>query len=69
MFSIDLMVTIAVIGALIIGEYMESATVTFLFLFGAFLEGCSLEKARASIKYLMEIAPLEATVFHNGYAL
>ncbi len=66
MFSIDLLVTIAVIGALIIGEYMESAVVTFLFLFGAFLEGRSLEKARASIKSLMDMAPLEATVLRNG---
>lgn len=66
MFSIDLLVTIAVIGALIIGEYMESAAVTFLFLFGAFLEGRSLEKARTSLKSLMEMAPLEATVFRNG---
>jgi Cd2+/Zn2+-exporting ATPase len=65
-FSIDLLVTIAVIGALIIGEYMESAAVTFLFLFGAFLEGRSLEKARASIKSLMDMAPLEATVLRNG---
>lgn len=66
MFSIDLLVTIAVIGALIIGEYAESAAVTFLFLFGAFLEGRSLEKARASIKSLMDMAPLEATVLRNG---
>lgn len=66
MFSIELLVTIAVIGALIIGEYMESAAVTFLFLFGAYLEGRSLEKARASIKALMDMAPLEATVLRNG---
>src|SRR5680860_419487 len=66
MFSIDLLVTIAVIGALIIGEYMESAAVTFLFLFGAFLEGRSLEKARASIKTLIDMAPLEATVLRKG---
>src|SRR5690554_1074841 len=66
MFSIELLVTIAVVGALIIGEYVESAAVTFLFLFGAFLEGRSLEKARASLKSLMEIAPLEATVIRDG---
>lgn len=66
MFSIELLVSIAVIGALIIGEYMESAAVTFLFLFGAFLEGRSLEKARASLKSLMEMAPLEATVIRDG---
>ncbi len=66
MFSIELLVTIAVIGALIIGEYVESAAVTFLFLFGAFLEGRSLEKARASLKSLMQMAPLEATVIRDG---
>ncbi len=36
--SIELLVTIAVIGAFAIGEYNESAIVTFLFLFGNFLE-------------------------------
>ncbi|HUH45563.1 MAG TPA: HAD-IC family P-type ATPase, partial [Arenibacter sp.] len=66
MFSIELLVTIAVIGALIIGEYTESAAVTFLFLFGAFLEGRTLEKARSSLRFLMESAPLEATVLRNG---
>src|SRR5690554_5649602 len=43
-FSIELLVTIAVIGALIIGEYVESAVVTFLFIFGAYLETRTLEK-------------------------
>lgn len=66
MFSIELLVVIAVVGALIIGEYVESAAVTFLFLFGAFLEGRSLEKARASLKSLMQMAPMEATVIRNG---
>ena len=65
-FSIELLVTIAVIGALIIGEYTESAAVTFLFLFGAFLEGRSLEKSRSSLKSLMEMAPLEASVLRDG---
>lgn len=66
MFSIELLVTIAVIGALIIGEYVESAAVTFLFLFGAFLEARSLEKARNSLRSLMDMAPLEASVIRDG---
>ncbi|WP_156418709.1 hypothetical protein [Lentibacillus amyloliquefaciens] len=37
-FSIELLVTIAVIGALFIGEYVESAVVTFQFMFGGYLE-------------------------------
>lgn len=64
-FSIELLVTIAVIGALIIGEYVESAVVTFLFLFGAYLEGRTLEKTRKSLKELTELAPQEAIVFRN----
>lgn len=65
-FSIELLVTIAVVGALLIGEYVESGAVTFLFLFGAYLEVRSLEKTRSSLKTLMDMAPLEATVLKNG---
>lgn len=65
-FSIDLLVTIAVIGAMIIGEYTEAAVVTFLFLFGHYLEGRTLTKTRASLKSLMDMAPLEATILRNG---
>ena len=65
-FSIELLVTIAVIGALIIGEYVESAVVSFLFLFGHYLEGRTLRKTRASLKSLMDMAPLEATILKNG---
>lgn len=65
-FSIDLLVTIAVIGAMIIGEYTEAAVVTFLFLFGDFLEGRTLRKTRASLRSLMDMAPLEAIVLRDG---
>lgn len=65
-FSIELLVTIAVIGALFIGEYVESAVVTFLFLFGDFLEGRTLEKTRSSLRELTEMAPQEAVVVRDG---
>lgn len=65
-FSIDLLVTIAVAGAMIIGEYTEAAVVSFLFLFGHYLEGRTLRKTRASLKSLMDMAPLEATILKNG---
>ena len=60
-FSIELLVTIAVIGALFIQEYIESSVVTFLFLFGSYLEARTLEKTRSSIRDLMDMAPQEAT--------
>lgn len=58
--SIDVLVTIAVIGAFMIQNYEESAIVTFLFLFGAFLEQRTLNKTRSAIKELTEMAPESA---------
>ncbi len=58
--SIDVMVTIAVTGAFIIRNFEESAIVTFLFLFGAYLEQRTLNKTRAAIKELTEMAPESA---------
>ncbi|MYN69762.1 heavy metal translocating P-type ATPase [Streptococcus suis] len=55
--SIDVLVTIAVIGAFLIRNYEESAIVTFLFLFGAYLEQRTLNKTRSAIKELTEMAP------------
>lgn len=68
-FSIDLLVSIAVIGAMIIGEYTEAAVVTFLFLFGDYLEGRTLRKTRASLQSLIDMAPLEAMVLRDDRQL
>lgn len=65
-FSIELLVTIAIVGALIIGEYVESAVVTFLFIFGAYLEARTLEKTRSSLRSLIDQTPTEATVMRPG---
>ncbi|MGI1658904.1 MAG: heavy metal translocating P-type ATPase [Desulfitobacterium sp.] len=58
--SIDVLVTIAVVGAFLIKNFEESAIVTFLFLFGAFLEQRTLNKTRSAIKELTEMAPESA---------
>jgi len=58
--SIDLLVTIAVFGAFLIQNFEESAIVTFLFLFGAYLEQRTLNKTRSAIKELTEMAPESA---------
>lgn len=60
--SIDVLVSIAAIGALFIQNYEESAIVTFLFLFGAWLEEKTLNYTRSSIKELTEMAPEKALV-------
>ena len=58
--SIDVLVTIAVVGAFLIQNFEESAIVTFLFLFGAYLEQRTLNKTRSAIKELTEMAPESA---------
>lgn len=58
--SIDILVTIAVIGAFLIQNYEESAIVTFLFLFGHFLEQRTLNQTRSAIKELTDMAPESA---------
>lgn len=58
--SIDVLVSIAAIGALFIQNYEESAIVTFLFLFGHYLEQRTLNQTRSAIKELTEMAPESA---------
>ena len=58
--SIDVLVTIAVVGAFFIQNFEESAIVTFLFLLGAYLEQRTLNKTRRAIKELTEMAPESA---------
>jgi Cd2+/Zn2+-exporting ATPase len=56
-FNINLLMTIAAVGAVIIGEYLESATVIFLFTIGEALEGYTADRARASLRTLLNLAP------------
>jgi len=64
--DIDFLMTIAVIGAIIIGEWSEAAVVIFLFSFANLLESRSMAKARSAIQSLMELSPATACVIRNG---
>lgn len=64
--GIDTLVTIAVIGAILIGEYWEAAAVTFLFMLGDYLESRTIDKTRSSIKSLLDLAPDRTRVIRNG---
>jgi Cd2+/Zn2+-exporting ATPase len=63
--DMNVLMTIAAVGAYVIGEYAEAATVIVLFSLGEALEGFTFERARDSIRSLMLLAPPEATVIQS----
>ncbi|WP_398465581.1 heavy metal translocating P-type ATPase [Tardiphaga sp.] len=65
-FSIEMLMTIAAIGAVFIGATEEAATVVFLFLIGELLEGVAASRARASIQDLTKLVPETARLERDG---
>jgi Cd2+/Zn2+-exporting ATPase len=60
------LMSVASIGAMILGEYNEGVAVMLFFLIGETFEKTAVKKSRKSIKSLMEICPDEATVIIDG---
>lgn len=56
-FNMNFLMTVAAVGAVVIGEYPEAASLIFLFAIAEALEGYSAERARRSIRHLTELAP------------
>ena len=64
--GIEVLVTIAAVGALIIGEVWEAAAVTFLFALGGYLEARTRAGTRRAIEALLDVAPATAVVLRSG---
>lgn len=67
LISIELLVSIAVVSAVIIGEYSEAGIVVWLFSLGYLLEEVTLNKTRKSIRDIVKMAPQTAIkVIYNS---
>ena len=62
----NVLMSIAVIGSIILRDWTESATVVFLFTLAQYLEYQSMEKARGAVRSLMDIAPGIVHVRRDG---
>jgi Cd2+/Zn2+-exporting ATPase len=65
-FDMNGMMTGALTGAALLGEWEEGAVVAFLYAVSNWLEGYTMDRARRSIRALMDLAPREARVRRNG---
>lgn len=61
-FNMVLLMTVAILGAIVIGEYVEAASLAFLFSLAELLEGYAIERARNSLRQLMTLTPDTAQV-------
>ncbi|HZW28122.1 MAG TPA: cation-translocating P-type ATPase [Trueperaceae bacterium] len=67
--GIDLLVTVAAVGAVALGELWEAAAVTTLFAVGKALEGATLDRTRGALADLVASAPERAVVVRDGRQL
>lgn len=67
--NIHFLMTLAVVGAVALGEWTEAGMVIFLFAVAELVEAQSLNRARSAIRKLMELAPDEALVLRDGGAV
>jgi Cd2+/Zn2+-exporting ATPase len=64
--DMNFLMSIAAIGAWVIGEPTEAAATMFLFAVAELLESRSMDRARNAIKALMDLSPTEAIVLKDG---
>ncbi len=64
--DMNLLMTVSVLGAIAIGEWVEGGLIVVLFSIGTALQAITFDRTRNSIRSLFELAPEEATLIRNG---
>ncbi|WP_195362870.1 heavy metal translocating P-type ATPase [Lactococcus lactis] len=64
--DMNVLMSIASIGAVLIGQWSEGATVLYLFVIGIYLQNKAVNRTRQSIKEMMSLAPDNAILYKNG---
>jgi Zn2+/Cd2+-exporting ATPase len=65
--DINVLMLVAVAGAMVIGEWAEAGTVVLLFAVAQWLESRSMDRAREAIRALMDLSPVEARIRHGDH--
>lgn len=65
--DMNFLMTVAAIGAIVIGDWFEAAAVMFLFSLGNALEARTVERTRDSIRSLVNLFPTQATILHDDH--
>ncbi len=64
--DINVLMVVAVVGAMVLGDWVEAASVVFLFAVAQWLEVRTLERARQAIRALLDLSPRQALVVRGG---
>lgn len=64
--KVGLLVSIAIIASIAVGEYFAAAEVALIMTIGEMLEHITLEKSNTALKKLAELAPLKARILEDG---
>jgi Cd2+/Zn2+-exporting ATPase len=64
--DMNFLMTVAILGAVGIGEYLEAGAIAFLFSLAELLETYSVDRARRSVESLLDLSPAAATVLEGG---
>lgn len=67
--DMNLLMTISVLGAVAIGEWVEGGLIVVLFSIGTALQAITFDRTRNSIRSLFELAPEEATLIREGHEM